>query len=242
MLEGLLPAIIFAFASFAQSSSGFGFALVAVPLLLYFFDLSVVVPLVTAADLVACLAITALDVRSLRPRLIWPLLPGLTGGSLAGTYFLKWAPALLLKPVLGLGIILYCLFSLFRPPRRPLSPTPSAGIVAGGVAGVLGGLFGTNGPPIVMYLREVVRDKEAFRCHTSLTFLSDTLYRLVLYGVVGLLTPVVWSTLFRSSPGLILGLVAGSALHRRMPQRLFDRMVILLLAAGAGLILQGRTP
>ena len=101
-----------------------------------------------------------------------------------------------------------------------------AGVVAVGlVSGVLTGLFGTGGPPLIFYYQLRGSDKAAFRGNLMAIFLLMTAFRLPSYAAFGLITePRVWSSL-ALVPAAILGALAGDRIHLRTDEATFRRLV-----------------
>lgn len=112
---------------------------------------------------------------------------------------------------------------------------PLAGLLAGG----LSGLFGTGGPPLILYFRLAGLDKASFRGNLMAVFLLMTLVRIPSYAVIGLLTWPRAGAALMVLPAVLLGALAGDRVHLRLSEATFRRMVAIALAA-IGLLLLTR--
>ncbi len=99
------------------------------------------------------------------------------------------------------------------------------------ISGVLTGLFGTGGPPLILYYRLQGVDKAAFRGNLMAIFLLMTVVRVPSYAVFGLITaPRMWSAL-AVLPAVILGALIGNSIHLRIEEDTFRRLVSAALLA-----------
>lgn len=101
------------------------------------------------------------------------------------------------------------------------------------------GLFGTGGPPVIIWYHLSAADKTAFRGHLMTIFLLMTVVRVPSYVATGLVTaPRLWSGL-AVLPATLLGAWLGHRLHVRIGERLFQVLVcVLLVLLGAMLLLK----
>jgi uncharacterized membrane protein YfcA len=146
----LLAMGILFISTFIRSAIGFGDALVAMPLLAMALDIQTATPLVAFAASTIALTILLKNWRSVDIRSAWRLILLSLVGIPFGLVLLKVAPAYMVKAVLGVLLILYGLYSLITP-RLPEIQSEKSAYIFGFIAGVLGGAYNTNGPPIVMY-------------------------------------------------------------------------------------------
>ena len=171
-----LALVIVSLGTLGQVVFGFGGGLIAIP------PLSLLVGVQDAVTLALVLQlVTGLLVWELRAELKWtvlrPLLAGLIAGTAAGTYLLASVPENILRLFLAGFIVVYLIKSQFFDDLAfPGLRRTGGGLLTGLVAGLLQGLIGSGGPPLVIYLRETVRDKSAMRASLLLLlFLSNCL-------------------------------------------------------------------
>jgi uncharacterized membrane protein YfcA len=169
---------------------------------------------------------------------IW-VLGGVAVGIPVGAAVLSWGqPVVLLT---SLGVILVAVGALFLAlPSGAVVDWPGwSRPVVGALSGVLTGLFGTGGPPLIVYYQLQGLDKAAFRGTLMTLFLAMTAIRVPSYVALDLVTPVrLWSSL-AVLPAVLVGAAIGHHLHLRLSERTFRRLVSLALMA-IGLLLLAR--
>ncbi|MEW6715049.1 MAG: sulfite exporter TauE/SafE family protein, partial [Nitrospirota bacterium] len=113
MMTLILISMIFLAAGFTQGFSGFGSALLAMPLLTLFLDAKTAVPL-SVLNSVLITSYLSLKLRSHMERAkIIPLVLGSLPGTYIGVKFLIYAESDIIKLLLGVLIVSYCLYYLF---------------------------------------------------------------------------------------------------------------------------------
>jgi hypothetical protein len=111
--------------------------------------------------------------------------------------------------------------------------------VFGFAAGVLGAAYNTNGPPVILY--GVLRGwkPETFRATLQGYFLPTGAAILIGQGIAGLWTKPVLNAYLVSLPAIVLAVLAGTALAKKIQPSRFNQAVhVLMLAAGAILLLK----
>ena len=120
------------------------------------------------------------------------------------------------KRILGVVLVALSLYFLFLNNRIKMKPTVKNGVIAGGIGGILTGLFSTGGPPVVLYLMNSLTDNVMY-------FASTQFY----FGLTG-----IYSTLVRFFNGIItlevvgysvIGFV-GSMLGNFVGKQVFDKL------------------
>lgn len=207
------------------------------PLLALLFPLKLVVPFMLLLDFVA----SAILGRANRAHVAWselrPLMPGSLIGVAAGATLLLTLPKQPLLTTLGLFVLAFAVRSLLNlHGDRPVSrwwalPASLAG-------GTVSALFGTGGPPYVIYLTRRIRDKRVFRATTSLLFLMEGGLRGVVFAFTGLLPqPGLFTYFLAALPLMALGLWLGSRVHIGISNAQMTRVIgALLLVSGASLL------
>lgn len=230
-----LSEIIILFAFYTRSFLGFGAALISVPLLVHIFPIKFVVPMEVILDVVLSIFLIREELSNVRFKILIPLIIGGALGTVLGTYFLKsFANAFLLK-VLGMIIVLFSLNLLVK--RSYYISLPSFyGWISGLAGGVLGGMFGTSGPPYVMYLVNQIKRKEVLRASLIGLFAVDSTFRLLYYIVNGLVTKSVLMMSIYLLPALMLGILLGKVHFRIVREAIYKKFVVILLII-SGLVL-----
>lgn len=224
-------------AYFVRGISGFGSGLIAVPLLALQLPLTFVVPLILLTDFTASLVLGGLHFGQVDKEEIRRLIPGGLIGIALGTFLLVSLPKTPMLLTLGSFIILFALRNLLlghRPPRPiatwwawPASLTGST----------VGAMFGTGGPPYVMYLSHRIHDKGRLRATFSGLFFLEGLVRIASFTLTGLLLEGRLLLAFlAAAPVALTALWAGSHVHSRLSNQAMLRVISLTLL-GSGLSL-----
>lgn len=232
----LAAQFIILFAFFFRSFSGFGGALLSIPLLVLFFPLKFIVPVESVLEVALSLMLLPGSIRKADRANLLRLLAGAVPGSLLGIYFLDTLADRQLEMILGLVIIGVAL-SLLRKTPASASLSNRWGLPAGIAGGILGGLFGTSGPAYVAYLSSQALEKEAFRATLIVLFAVEYAWRLGWYLHKGLLGCQGLQLALGLLPALIAATVLGHFLHLRIGEAAFRRWVMLLLLASGLLCL-----
>ena len=210
--------------------TGFGFALVSVPVLLLVYDPATVVMLTLVLTLFTCAMVLFDAWRWLRLPVVLAMLPGAVLGLIGGSYVLLLASADTIKLIAGAVVVLFSALMLggFRLPGAGHRLAPP---VAGGASGLLATSTGLSSPPAVMLLAARNEPRDTFRANITAYFIVINLAGLLALAAQGLLTSqqaVVSATLL---PPTLLGTLAGAWLSRFVPPPLFRRITLVLLLA-----------
>jgi uncharacterized membrane protein YfcA len=227
-------------ATLIRSTLGFGEALVAVPLLSLRTPVTVAAPLAVLVSVLVAGVIVIQDWRRIELSSAGGLILASLFGIPFGVLLLANANDQIVKVLLGSIVILFSLYSLATRSARTL-PADHRGWLAacGFVAGVLGGAYGMNGPPLVLYGTLRGWSPQRFRATLQAYFLPVSMLGLVGYAVVGLWDTAVTNYFLWSLPGVGIATVLGRAINRRMRGDRFVRLVFGgLLLTGTALVLQ----
>jgi uncharacterized membrane protein YfcA len=222
----LLVCLILAVAEMVYVLLGFGAGLIAVgTMALLLPELKDAVVLLLLVNLPAELWIVRSSWRQISWRGVLVIFVGVALGIPLGTWWLRWGDARFLLIVLGVFLVAVGgIFLLIRAPRgRRLPPWTTAPV--GLLAGILTGLFGTGGPPLILYYQLAGADKAAFRGNLMAIFLLMTTVRVPSYVFFGLVTaPRLWSAL-AVLPAVIVGALIGNSIHLRIEESTFRKLV-----------------
>lgn len=230
-----VAAVAFA-AAFAQGLTGFGSALVAMPLLAAFLEVRFAAPLTALLSL----AVNAALLLPARRRLPWgrvlPLLAGALAGIPFGVLFLAGSGERAVRAALGTILGISSLLLGRGAPPGGSGPRWRA-LGAGTASGLLAGAFNTGGPPVLLYAATSGWTREETHAALQLYFLSSGLVVAALHAAVGLTTAPVIAAALAGLPGLALGAAAGWAVHRRVGEERYRGLFRAgLLLAGAALL------
>jgi len=228
-------ALIVMAAGFVQASAGFGFALLAVPLLTLVVspETAVVIAFLhgTCSSLLTAGRhhghIDRTDARRLSV--------GAVVAMPLGALVLVNASPEVLRILVGVatcGAAIWMLLPHNRTPR-PRSFSTQATVAVGAFSGVLNTAVATNGPPLVVYLRARGLHGDSFRATISAVFTISNVVGLLILLLAGAIhAPAVAAFLLTLGPAF-LGWFVGNHAATRLRTSHFVRMVdVVLLVSG----------
>jgi uncharacterized protein len=218
--------------------SGFGSALVIVPLLTWHWPLTLVVPLVLLIDVPSSLLHTGLNVREVAWREIPRLIPAMVIGALLGVSLLTYAssdwPLLLLGLyIAAIGLLRLRSAGQVAPPQHAHWAWP-----AGLAMGFVETMFGTAGPVVVAWLSQRLPDPAILRATLPMTIVIVALLAIGASAVGGQMRqPLLWTAWLALLPVALLGVVLGHIISRRVPADRLRRVIFgMLVLSGAALV------
>lgn len=224
-------------AYFIRGITGFGSGLIAVPLLAHFLPLQFVVPMCLMLDFSASLVLSRHGRRLVRWDEIRPLLPFTVAGIVVGALLLLKLPREPLLASLGLFVMLFGMRYVFNIHGDRIVSRLWA-MPAGLLGGMIGALFGTGGPPYVIYLTHRLRDKSELRATFSGLFLLEGALRILTFIVAGLLLQAhLFKTILFAIPAMAAGLYLGNKVHIGISSRQMVLLIGLLLVVSGGSLL-----
>ena len=233
-----VSSLIIFVAFFIRSLTGFGSALVSIPLLALLFDLKFAVPLEALLEVGISILLMSKVYKAISKTTLVPLIMGTIIGSLLGTYILYSFANVFLKRMLGVAIILFALSLLLEKTSNAIKSVSSGwGLLAGAIGGVFGGLFGTSGPPFVMYLTYKLKQKDVLRASLVGLFTIDYTWRVGVFATTGLLTMEIFKFALILTPALVLGTILGHKTHFKINETRFRQIIAAILIISGILLL-----
>ena len=233
----LVLAILF-LSTFIRSALGFGDALIAMPLLALVIGIQVATPLVAMGASTIAFTILLKSWRKVEIKAAWRLVIATWIGIPLGIFFLKAAPEILVKSLLGILLMGFGAYNLFVPDLPKLLNEKWA-LVTGLIAGILGGAYNTNGPPVVIYGMLRRWDPEKFRATLQGYFLPTGFAILITHGLAGMWTTQVIRLYGYSIPIIIAAVLLGEKVNLLIPQGKFDKIIYgFLVVIGFFLIIR----
>lgn len=230
----LVVLVVIFLATMIRSAFGFGEALVAVPLLALVIPVEVAAPLVVLISVSVAVVILIQDWRKVHFRAAgWLIVSTLLGIPL-GLWLLATAGEDVVKTILAVIIVAFSSYCLVA--RKPVEFKDDRLAGAFGfVAGILGGAYGMNGPPLVIYGSLRGWSPEYFRATLQGYFLPASLIGMMGYWITGLWVPAVTNYFLLSLPVIVVAILLGRVIHHRLKDRQY------LLYVHVGLIVVGVT-
>jgi uncharacterized protein len=225
-------------ATLVRSTFGFGEAMVAVPLLSLRLPVTVATPLAVLLSITVAGVVVAQDWRQIHVRSAGGLLLASLAGIPIGLWLLKTGDERVVKTILGAILIAFSTYSLFTRHRIHLEQDHRGALLTCGlIAGVLGGAYGMNGPPLVVY--GVLRrwSPQHFRSTLQAYFLPASLLGMAGYLAAGLWTMQVTRYFLFSLPVTLAAILMGRSINQKLQGQSFLRYVYVgLIVIGATLI------
>lgn len=222
--------------------SGFGSALVTIPLLAHFLPLTTILPILVLVDFTATTTNGLKFRRDIDVPEIKTIVPTMCVGIAIGVALLSRAPGNALLPVLGASIVLYGLYRL-REPITTKFISSRWGYVTGLAGGLMGGLFGIGGPIYATYMSRRSNDYAKMRATMAAIFTVSCAFRIAAFLVAGfMLDPQVGWGYAIVLPFMFIGLTIGHRLHGKLRREHLSIFIsVLLIASGMSLVARAFT-
>jgi len=193
--------------------------------------LNVAVPLAVLISITVAAIVVVQDWRKIHFRsAVWLVVASLPGIPL-GLLLLTSRHQAVLTAALGAVILLFAVYSLIgRAPFLLKSDNRAWLLVCGFIAGVLGGAFGMNGPPLAIYGSMRRWSAQHFRATLQAYFLPASLVAMGEYLIAGLWTRSVTRYYLISLPITLFALFLGRIINRRLTGDAFLKYVYAGLA------------
>lgn len=216
--------------------TGFGSALVIVPLLAWIWPLPEVVPLILLMDMLASALHSGLNWRQVQWKELWRLLPGMVLGTLAGLWLIghvtsRWPLLVLGLYVAGVGL------RALRPPPGHTTLRSGWGHLYGTLLGLIEVMFGTAGPVVVAWLTRRLADAREIRA--SVPMIMTVAAMTVLGGMAldgRLSSPVLWQRWSVLMPVALVGVMLGHRLSHHLPVVRLRQLICALLVVSGGML------
>lgn len=228
-MDTLLPvAVVILFGSLVQGYAGFGFGLIAVPMLTFFLPPATVVPLVALCGMI----INTILYIQLRGAAHRPTLGALLIGALLGTapglYLLHHADERIIRMILSLVLLGYASYRLWGK-RIVMNPRSAWGVVAGLLSGMLGAGMSTNGPPAIIFVTLHNWSKEKIKATLTGYLFYAGIVVIIAHSISGATTGPVIDQFLVAIPLVIFGTGLGMTLFKQSGDRSFERAIYVLI-------------
>lgn len=228
MTPFILVPLIFLSAGFLQGLTGFGSALIAMPLLAFVIDIKTAVAVCTLCGVIINLKM----VLNLRAKIdlkkVLPLTIGSIPGAIFGTIVVKEVNSDVIMFFLGVIVAGYAAYSLLIKPIV-LKLNPSWGLLAGCLTGILTATVSAGGPPAIIYSSLMGWKKDEFKSTLAGFFITSATFGAAGHLLSGITTFYVFKLFLVSLIPVLLGVYLGYSLSGRISDELYKRMVMILL-------------
>ncbi|OEH53301.1 hypothetical protein AQ616_16480 [Oceanobacillus sp. E9] len=213
-------------ASIFQTSTGFGFSIMATPFLLLLFlpqdaiQLNIVLSLIISISLIWKIRA---DVDKI---LLKRMVVGSIIGVPLGIIIYMTVDIIIFKLMISIILLLLTLLLLCR---VKMISTPKRDYFVGWISGILTTSIGMPGPPLLLYFTGTKITKEKLRATTLAFFLFIYSISLITQITFSGTTTSVWLSSLYAIPLVIIGLGLGQYLFKKMNQQIFTVITYALL-------------
>lgn len=234
----LSASVVVCAAAMIKGAIGFGFPLLAVPLLSAILGPKVAIPVVAVPTLLSNFLVARRGGAGPAAGRLWVLLAGTAAGTLAGALLLGAVNPRLASGLVGVVGVLYVAATVLGATVSvPASAVGRTGPAFGLVAGLMGGVTGIFSPLVASYLHMLRLEKREFVFWITMTFFVANIVQVAVYFRLGLYGGPVLTTALLACVPMVVGTLGGLALQDRLDPRLFERIVLtVVFLASANLI------
>ena len=224
--------------SFIQRTTGFGFGIFIMTMLPFLMP-----SYGEATTLSGLLAITtsAAIVWRLRSYVtwqrLWPILLTFIIVSTVAIFALTRIEDHILRRILGIALILISIYFMLFSKRIKLPTTKKVQVGAGTLSGLMGGFFGMQGPPAVLYFIQSEPTKEHYMAMAQTYFLIGNLMMTGVRAYNGFFTTTVAVDYLYGLGGVIIGTILGAYVFKHIPNRIFRYIVYAYICISGVIIL-----
>lgn len=232
-------AFFIALALFLRGLTGFGFAIVATPLLALVFPPSIAVPVATLLQIPSGLPTVIRDWPDTDFRAAVTAWIGGAPALIPGIYLVASAPADFMRLLVGAAVVMSAI-GLVLGIKLHRGPKPAELLGAGALSGLLQGSVAMAGPPIIVLI--LSSSWTAARCRATLSCVFLLLGTAsVIFGILhGIVTWECVAIALLSLPGLLVGQYLGARLFSQIDGKKYRTISIVCVAAtGVLVILRG---
>jgi uncharacterized protein len=219
-------------AGLARGFSGFGSALIFMPLASSMIGAKLASPLLLVIDFVAAAPLIPNGWRHADRRDVGTMLIGTLIGVPIGTWALTRMDALAVRWMI-VALIVPMLALLMSGWRYRGTPTAAVTAAVGALAGFFNGVAQVGGPPIVLYWLRDITAARVVRANIILFFAVSSVFTTISYLVGGVLTTAVVGLAVLTGPAFGIGLWLGSQMFGLASEETFRRACYALIALAA---------
>lgn len=227
----LLVLVFFAFlSSFIQRVTGFGYGIVFMTVCPYLMPSYGEATALSGLLALVCAIVTGFRVFKCIPwKKLIPILCAFLVVSFFAVLMVRHVDNAVLKKVLGVILILVSIYFFFTNGRLTIKPTVPVQLGMGTLSGMMGGLFGMQGPPAVLYFISCSERKEEYMALTQWYFIIGNIFMTFCRAGNGFVTATVSKAWLVGVPAVLLGIYVGSLVYRRLPLDIIRKIVYIFI-------------
>ena len=232
-----IPALAIFLASFFATVTGFGFGLIAIPLM----SLVISVKVAIICGLIITVLLRIITMYNTRKTFSWDVVLttvlGSSLGMIPGSYMLKIISLAHLKVFLGC-VLLIATYLMGRKYHLEIKSKTLGRLTAGFFSGFFGSSTSVAGPPLVIYFLNEGTEKDKMRANMIWIFGISFVGMLIVNFLMGNMQNITdWNIILPMIPAMILGIVLGEKFFERLDQALFRKLALCIVCVGALMML-----
>lgn len=231
-LQMILTIVLFAIgAAFVQRTTGFGFGIFIMTVLPFIMpSYGEATALSGMLAMITSLYLTLRYYRHIPWRRLLPILATFIIVSAFAVGLLTTLRNEVLQKILGVVLIAAATYFWFFAHRVTVRPTFPTQTTLGTLSGIMGGLFGMQGPPAVLYFLQITETKEQYTAMAQAYFLFGNLTMTVFRACNGFVTSTVLSAWCWGLPAVLAGTFLGNLVFNRLSLPALRRVVYIYIA------------
>ena len=224
-------------ASFFATVSGFGYALIATPILATVMSVKTAIMAILITTLLLRV-ITMYNVRhSFHWQTVWVTTLGSMIGGIPGSYLLSIISMPLLEIFLG-TVLLVATIAMSRERTIKITNKNLGRMVAGFLSGFFGASTSVSGPPLALYFLNEKTPKEYMRGNMIWIFGLMGIWLVLANYAAGNGDYIEdWSIMLPMIPAMFLGIFLGEKFFYKLNQHLFRRLSVIIVCVGSIMML-----
>lgn len=211
--------------SAVQSSIGFGFAILAIPLFSLILPIKYGIVVLAVSAMILSVHILLRMELKIKWKLVLPIITCITVGQYIGTNLLLSLDIIILKNILGVILVVISIFMFFSFNRFKIRINISKTVFFGTLSGLLGGMLGISGPPLVVYYLSALDNKQEYQSSMQTTLLLMSIFTLVLHGFYGNINSRVLTFSLFGITGVFIGSTIGLFIFKRVKKESLGKPV-----------------
>ena len=223
----LAPMLCVFAAAFLQSATGFGLVMIASPLLMYFYDSKLVIPIIAMFACCGNVTQSFLLRRHTRFALVSWLTLGALVGQPIGLQIYQIVPSIWLKLIVSIVILISLALMQAFHVRAEIRPRNS--FITGLIAGTSATTTGMSGPPLILYFSHAQLTPTEIRATACTFFAVSNVLALTAFWLGGVALAEPMREAFYMLPALALGVSAGMIAAGRVPAKEFRTVLYVIL-------------
>lgn len=227
----IIFSIILFFSSLVHGSIGFGFPMIATPLLAMVTDIKTAIVYIAIPTLLINLISIYSEGNFLQAvKRFYPLAITAMVGSGIGTLILIFTNTDFFKLLLALSIFLYLFIQKFKIQMHWIEKKKRLSIVVFGfLAGLIGGLTNAMSSILIIYSIESKHTRKEIIQSTNLCFLFGKIIQIVLFAIHGSFNQELLMVSTSSLLVVALAMFVGLKIKNKIPQEMYKKVIQIVL-------------